>query len=395
MKRVYIIGMGMGADSLTSEAITALNEVQLIIGASRLTDIFNRSDCDIRSAVKPQEIAEIIVKSSMERIAVLVSGDVGFYSGAKVVSELLSDCDIIFISGISSVNYFFAKCKLPWQNAKLISAHGRDCDIVSAVRRDTYVFALTGGNVSDLAQSLYDVGFGNLIVRVGENLGTSDEKIYSAAVSELLVSSCPTLTVLIIENPSADKRVRTGIPDSEFIRTGIPMTKSAVRAVTLSKLGLHESAVCYDIGCGTGSVTVEMALSAFEGKVFAFDKDMAAIGLTKENCRKFKVGNVQCICGSAPEIIDGYPAPDFAFIGGSSGKIADIVSALRSKNPQARIVINAVSPQTASNAIYALECVGLASDIVQVSTSNGRYIGSAHMMIADNPVYIISGGGAY
>ena len=202
------------------------------------------------------------------------------------------------------------------------------------------------------------------------------------------------MTVLIIENPDFDSRVKTGIPDDEFIRAKVPMTKSEVRAVCMSKLDLSPYDIVYDIGCGTGSVSIEMAFAAYEGRVYAFGKNEEAVALVLENARKFHLDNIEAICGLAPECLNDLPIPDVAFIGGSSGNMAEIVEFLYGKNKGIRFVITAVTIETAMAALESLKDIGIEGNIVQVAVSKGRQIGDLHMLMAQNPIFIIDGSDA-
>ncbi|MEE0925593.1 MAG: precorrin-6Y C5,15-methyltransferase (decarboxylating) subunit CbiT, partial [Methanobrevibacter sp.] len=191
-----------------------------------------------------------------------------------------------------------------------------------------------------------------------------------------------------------DSRVKTGIPDDEFIRAKVPMTKSEVRAVCMSKLDLSPYDIAYDIGCGTGSVSIEMAFAAYEGRVYAFDKNEEAVALVLENARKFHLDNIEAVCGLAPECLNDLPIPDVAFIGGSSGNMAEIVEFLHGKNKGIRFVITAVTIETAMAALESLKDIGIEGNIVQVAVSKGRQIGDLHMLMAQNPIFIIDGSDA-
>ncbi len=374
MKQINIIGMGMSAKTVTGEALELIQDADILIGAKRLINEFSYLNKPSHNAFLSDEIADLISKSDAEKIAILVSGDVGFYSGAEKLVCALSEYDPILVPGISSVSYFFAKCRIPWKEANLISCHGIESNIVSSVRRNRYTFALTGRNIPDLQNQLVEYGFGDLKVWAGENLGLEDEFVTSCRVSDLNKREYGSLTVLIIENPDFDSRVKTGIPDDEFIRAKVPMTK-------------------YDIGCGTGSVSIEMAFAAYEGRVYAFDKNEEAVALVLENARKFHLDNIEAICGLAPECLNDLPIPDVAFIGGSSGNMAEIVEFLHGKNKGIRFVITAVTIETAMAALESLKDIGIEGNIVQVSVSKGRQIGDLHMLMAQNPIFIINGGG--
>ena len=393
MKEINIIGMGMSEKTLTAEALELIIEADILIGAKRLINEFSHMNKPSFNAYLSNDILEIIEKTDSEKIAILVSGDVGFYSAAEKLVDVLKDYNPNLISGISSVSYFFAKCSLPWKDANLISCHGLDTNIVSSVRRNRYTFALTGKNIPELQNELIKYGFGDLKVWIGENLGSNEESVQESIISDLGGKEFSSLTVLIIENPDFDSRIRTGIPDEEFIRGKVPMTKSEVRAVCLSKLSLSSSDIAYDIGCGTGSVTIEMAFSAYDGKVYAFDKNEEAISLLEQNCQKFHLDNVEAICGLAPECLKDLPVPDVAFIGGSSGNMDEIVSYLYGINSKIKLVITAVTLENAMAALDSLKNIGIKSDIVQVAVSKGRGIGELHMLIAQNPIFIISGSG--
>ena len=393
MKEINIIGMGMSEKTLTAEALALINDADILIGAKRLINEFSELNKPSYNAYLSNDILEIIEKTDAEKIAILVSGDVGFYSAAEKLTETLKDYSPNLIAGISSVSYFFAKCSLPWKDANLISCHGLDTNIVSSVRRNRFTFALTGKNIPELQKELVKYGFGDLKVWIGEDLGSDEESIQESMISDLEGKEFSSLTVLIIENPDFDSRIRTGIPDEEFIRGKVPMTKSEVRAVCLSKLALSPNDIAYDIGCGTGSVTIEMAFSAYDGKVYAFDKNEEAIALLEQNCQKFHLDNVEPLCGLAPECLKGLPVPDVAFIGGSSGNMEEIVSYLHGTNNEMRFVITAVTIESAMAGLDSLKNVGISGDIVQVAVSKGRQIGDLHMLMAQNPIFIISGSG--
>ena len=393
MKEINIIGMGMNEKTLTAEALKLIQDADILIGAKRLINEFAHLNKPSFNAYLSDDILRIIEETDANKIAILVSGDVGFYSAAEKLTDTLKEYDPSLITGISSVSYFFAKCSLPWKDANLISCHGLDTNIVSSVRRNEYTFALTGKNIPELQKELVKYGFGDLKVWVGEDLGSDKESIQETTINELGGKEFSSLTVLIIENPDYDSRIRTGIDDDEFIRGKVPMTKSEVRAVCLSKLSIKPDDIAYDIGCGTGSVTIEMAFAAYEGKVYAFDKNEDAIALLNENCEKFRLDNVEAICGLAPDCLNDLPIPDVAFIGGSSGNMDEIVSYLYGKNSKMRFVITAVTLENAMAGLEALKNIGIEGDIVQVAVSKGRQIADLHMLIAQNPIFIISGCG--
>ncbi|MBQ5447255.1 MAG: precorrin-6Y C5,15-methyltransferase (decarboxylating) subunit CbiT, partial [Candidatus Methanomethylophilus sp.] len=243
--------------------------------------------------------------------------------------------------------------------------------------------------VRKMCQQLIEYGFPKVQVAIGCDLGYPEEKFIYGTPEEILASELGTLCAALIFNPSPDGRNPISIPDSEFIRGDAPMTKSEIRALSVAKLKLCEDSVVYDIGAGTGSVTVEMALTAYNGMVYAVEKEDAAADLIEENKRKFGTPNVEVIRGLAPEAMKDLPAPTHVFVGGSSGNLKDIVACVLAKNPEARIIVNSVTLETISE---VLELPGVCAveqeEIVCINASNSRHLGRYNLMTAQNPVYI-------
>lgn len=395
MKTITIIGIGMGANTVTGEGFQALEQAEVLLGAPRMLAAFSHADKQAYPAYEPDNVKKIVQESDCKRFAMLVSGDPGFFSAAEELASALSEYQVTLIPGISSVSYFFARLKQPWQDAALLSCHGREANLIDTVRRNRLTFALTGGNINALAQALAAAGFDGLTATVGKNLGGENESIFTLPVRELAKMPVGKLAVLLIENPTADARIRFGIPDEEFVRGEPPMTKAEVRAISMSRLALSPHAVCCDVGAGTGSVTVEMALAAYHGHVYAVDKDEGAVALIKENCARFHIGNVTPILGSAPGALNSLPPPDAVFIGGSGGAMGDIFAAVLAKNPAVRIVVNAIALETLHVAIDAFNAHGIVAEIIQINAARAKPVGGLNMMLAHNPVFIVSGGGKH
>lgn len=186
-------------------------------------------------------------------------------------------------------------------------------------------------------------------------------------------------------------RLTPGIPDDDFIRGKVPMTKEEVRTVSISKLRLEKDSVLFDIGCGTGSVSVESGRLSEEISVFAFDCNEEAVSLVKKNAAKFNCSNIKVIHAIAPDGFTELPAPTHAFIGGSSGALKDILHSLYKKNPSMRIVINAVSLETICQAQKLVKEIPVRNlEIVQLGVSKAEMIGKHTMLKAGNPVIIFS-----
>lgn len=399
--KVTLVGMGMGRpDGMTVEARRALVEADAVIGAARLLDGLPGDIAAERLAMlRPDEIASVLEHhADWQNVCVVLSGDVGFYSGARKLLDILSSRVVSVLPGISSPQYLAARLRRPWQDFRLVSAHGLECDFLAEVLNHPAVMFLTGGTAepADIARELCRAGLGSARMTVGENLSCPDERIVSATAHELQSERFDSLAVALVENDETFRRASrgAGIPDAEFVRGEAPMTKCEVRAVAVGLLRLREDAVAFDIGAGTGSVAVEMALQARRGRVYAVESREEAVALLEQNRLRFGVHNMNVIAGAAPEALGGLPVPDAAFIGGSRGGLAGIARALAAMNPAVRLVISAITLETLSLATSLVKELSLANpEIRQVAVTRMRERGGCHMPEALNPVYLVSGGG--
>lgn len=393
--QITLLGIGMGSrDTLTIEGEKALEKAELLIGARRIADSVKMPHHTVVYEYDSEKILKCIEENSQyEHIVIALSGDVGFYSGAKKLLHNLGE-DTRVICGISSVVYFMAKAGLSWDDAKIVSAHGRNCNLVSLICHSKKVFSILGtkDGISSLAGRLVSYGMGDVLLYVGENLSYENEKIFVKPAKELVSYEGDTLCVVCAYNENASELMSThGIKDECFIRGKAPMTKEEVRTVSLMKLGLSEDSVCYDVGAGTGSVAVEMALRAHQGKVYAIEKKEDALALILENKKKFAADNLEIVGGCAPEAMEELPVPTHAFIGGSSGNLKDIIRLLLNKNPEVKIVINCITLETVDEAMEAIrEFDFQEKDIVQMSVSRSKEVGRYHMMMGENPIYIFT-----
>jgi len=336
------------------------------------------------------------LKEDTGETAVLVSGDSGFFSVTQtLVKDFSGLYEIEVLPGIGSIPYFSAKLKIPYDDAELISLHGRSEKIVPKVVYNKKVFALTGGanNVSEICRTLCRCGLGNAIVYIGERLSCSDERIVQGKAADFENEDFDSLSVMCIENNEA-VNPHTPLHDKDFIRRNVPMTKEEVRWIAIQKLGICPSDVIFDIGAGTGSVSMEMARRAYDGLVYAIETNEDACTLVRENMDKHGTFNIEIVRGKAPDSLEGLPTPDCAFIGGSSGSMGAILVKLLSLNPSVRVAATAVTLQSLHQITDGFKRHRISGmEIICVNIAKSKTVGSYDMMMAQNPVYIISGSG--
>lgn len=395
MKKVYIIGIGMnGAETLTQQAKQIIGEADCLIGANRMLEPFSALNKPGFISWNSGDISDYIQRSEYDTFAVLMSGDCGFFSGSEgLLRALPESVDSEVVCGISTPVYFCSKLKIPWQDIPTVNLHGVSSNIARNAARYQRCFFLLGGKLgaSEVCRRLCDYGMGGINVYIGECLGYPHERILTGKAEMFINTDLDNLSVLMTDNTEPELFSRSGIPDGEFIRGEVPMTKSEVRALAISKLGIAPADVVWDIGCGTGSVSVEMALQCYNGRVYSVDKKPEAVALTRQNAVKFRCDNIESSWGTAPECLDELPAPDKVFIGGTCGNLNAIIKSISDKNHNAVVVLTAVSLETLNEAIKTLTECKYEYEILQISVTRTKLVGSHTMLNAENPVFIIKG----
>lgn len=411
MRKVTIIGAGPGnPDLLSRAALDAIDIADVVIGAHRaLAGIDVPPDVVRCELVKTADIvAALTDAASWQRAVVVMTGDVGLFSGARRLVEALSGdarVDVRIIPGISSASYLAARLARPWQDWRFASAHGVACDIVAEAERAGELFLVTSGgeDPSRLSGELVQAGFGDARVTVAERLSYPDERITCATASEIAGQTFDDLNVMLIEftggaGSPANSRwpyASSGIPDELFIRGDVPMTKQEVRAVALAKLRLTATDTVWDVGAGTGSVSIEAALIARAGSVWAVERNATGVRLIRENADAFGCGNVHAVPGVAPEALAKLSVPDAVFVGGSAGELPSIVEAALEKNSQVRLCVPCVTVETLTEACALLSGSRFKGfEACQVSAARAEAVGSHHLMKAQNPVFLVSARGA-
>ena len=389
---VTLIGCGCG--KLTEDARAAIDCAELLIGSKRLLEEYGGEKAQIEAVAAPA-ISAALHGAHAEHVCVLFSGDNGFYSGARLLLPELADCEVRVIPGISSAQLLAARLQRPWQEWLLCSAHGVDCDVVAAVCKGQPVFFLTGGKVgpAEICRELCEAGLGFLKAFVGENLGTRDEQIRSGTAAELSKQRFSPLSVLLAEPAPRHDRRTPGIPDTEFLRTPkVPMTKQEVRAAILAELAVTPEDVCWDIGTGTGSAAIELALSC--RAVYSVERENAALNIAAQNRERFGAWNLSLVKGEAPGALSELPKPDAVFVGGSGGKLDEILNAIHAANPAARICVSAITIEGLHNSYTVLRKLGFETEVTQLSVSRSKPAGNLTLMLAQNPVWLITGYGS-
>ncbi|SEA58732.1 precorrin-6Y C5,15-methyltransferase (decarboxylating) [Pseudobutyrivibrio sp. ACV-2] len=404
---VTLAGFGMGFGSITSEVQTAINEADYIFGASRMLVGIDR-DCKKYPYYLAKDIVPVLeeiaaeIKFGKKRVVILFSGDTGFYSGSKKLKEAiekLAFCTIKIMPGISSICALAARTSESWEDGVIVSTHGTDETywkprLTDAVLYNKKTFALTSGSedVRQIGEMLVELAEKHQMkfqIYAGVNL-YSNEKVLNLTPEKCSIFSEEGLCTLLIKNVNAKCRFcAPGLVDDTFIRDQVPMSKEEIRELSICKLRPTKNAVVYDIGSGTGSVAVELAMLDPTIQVFAIELKPEACELISKNVAKYNLHNVTVVEGAAPDMLIDLPAPTHVFIGGSAGRLGDIINTLQSKASDIKIVVNSVTIETSAEIYHVLKSREIkGADIVQVSVSKSKKAGDYTLMQGQNPVYI-------
>ena len=418
---ICLAGIGMGSkDGQTQEVQHAIETADILLGAERMIERYS-AKIEKRPYYMTEQILPyleqlqkkgITAQKDFLQVTVLFSGDTGFYSGCRKLYMALQEAvatgalnaEVRILPGISSVVTLAARVGESYEDAAILSMHGKKLNRLSAtVESHEKVFLLTSGSedIRKIGRLLAEVGMTDCEVIVGYQMSYPEESIRILTPGQCEEITEEGLYTCLIRNPYPQPELLThGRADTCFLRDAsgtegklrrTPMTKEEVREVSICKLHLTDGAVVYDIGSGTGSVAVEIAGLSETVHVYAVERKPEAVELLRKNREHFHMNNMEIIEALAPEGLEELPVPTHAFIGGSGGRLMDILQTLYRKNPHMRIVINAISMETIAELQEVLEAFPVEDEeILQMQVNRVKKLGSYHLPQAENPVWICS-----
>lgn len=410
---ICLAGIGMGSkDGQTQEVQHAIETADILLGAERMIQRYS-AKIEKRPYYTTEQILPyleqlqengITAQKDPLRVTVLFSGDTGFYSGCRKLYVALQEAvaigalnaEVRILPGISSVATLAARVGESYEDAAILSMHGKKLNRLSTtVESHEKVFLLTSGSedIRKIGRSLAEAGLTDCEVTVGYQLSYPEESIRILTPGQCEEITGEGLYTCLIRNPHwQTERLTHGRADICFLRDAkTPMTKEEVREVSICKLHLTQNAVVYDIGSGTGSVAIEIAGVPGRVQVYAIERKPEAVELLRKNREHFHMDNIQIIEAPAPEGLEELPVPTHAFIGGSGGRLLDILRVLYRKNPHMRIVINAISMETIAELKEVLDTFPVEEEeILQMQVSRVKRLLSYHLPQAENPVWICS-----
>jgi len=413
MTPVHVVGIGLdGAAGLTDTVRQLVQGATLLVGSDRHLSYFPNLSVprlvlgDFAQAIRKIR-TQMATGDTNSRIVVLVSGDPLFFGLGRLLLEELPREQLTFHPYVSAVQLAFHRIKIPWQDARIISAHGRSLDeLIQALQQGVEkIGVLTDGTNTPSAIARLFLAL-DLSSRyefwVCENLGGSDERVQRIAVEALLEERFAPLNVVVLlrQSDSADQPLDVeslpllGLPDEKFAsfsdRPGL-MTKREVRILILGELALQPEQIVWDIGAGTGSVSIEIGRLSETSQVYAIEKTAIGSSLIEQNCRRLQVKNVVSIHGTAPDILQQLPEPNRIFIGGSGGNLNSILDTCHAcLAPNGIVVLALATLEHLNKALDWLNSYRWEYRLLQVQLSRSVPVGQLTRFTPLNPVTILT-----
>ena len=414
MSRLTVAGIGPGeADYILPAVIKKMKKAHTVIAAKRILPVLKELCQDVNSEAdsensKPDFLAMGKIKDTLEQIGEIlskgqdvvmaVSGDPLMYSLYRTICNdpINEGWEVDLIPGVGSLQMLGAAFGETMEEALIISVHGRAKtagSIALAVAENPKVFFLCSKEQGPawLSQIMLDYHMDHVTVCAGANLSYEDELLESGTPEEMVQKEFPSLCVAMIKNPEPHQIVRPCfLSDEDFERDKTPMTKEEIRVLILHKMKLHPDDVVWDIGAGTGSVSIECARQVPFGTVHSVERNETAVKLICKNKEKFSADNLFVYEGDAAKTACTLPEPDKVFIGGSGKELSQILETIAAFPKKIKVVISAVTIETIAEANELLGKYDADFDVIQATVGRGRKIGSYHIMDTNNPVMIFT-----
>jgi precorrin-6Y C5,15-methyltransferase (decarboxylating) len=403
-RAVTVIGIGDdGCAGLTSRAVNAVAGAQVLVGGERHLAFFPQFKGE-RIAVQDglgKALERVKELAGENNVCVLASGDPLFFGiGALVVNKIGAE-HVDVIPQPSSMQLAFAKVGLKWDDAALLSVHGRARDgLLTKLKRHAKVALFTDGENSPqwIASQLCDHGETGWRAWVCENLGGADERVRAFDLETLRNSSdIAPLNVLILQRTDEKWRAPAAISflHEDAFAKRMPkkglITKREARLLSLAFLNVRSNSIVWDVGAGSGSVAIEAALLAYDGMAYAVEVDPEGVEICRENVRAHAVDNVRVIAGRAPDALAELPDPDCVFVGGSKGAIDEIIGlALERLKPGGRLVVNAITLDNVGEIYSSLRARGLEPEALMLNVSRAEKLAHYMRWEAQNPIHIFA-----
>jgi precorrin-6Y C5,15-methyltransferase (decarboxylating) len=401
---VQVVGLGMSPEDLTPKALDIIQGAQVLVGGKRLLAYFPDHPADkLILAKDPESIINTLPELAQDlRVVILASGDPNFYGIGPLVVRILGPENVVLHPNLTAIQAAAARLQVPWHEAQVVSLHGRGWETLDAALNKPgplFIYTDPVHTPGAIAQRLLDRGRTQARLCVLEDMGAASERLSRLGLEEAVGRTFSPLNMVMLEQATVQKDLshaapglHLGMPEEAYSPERGLITKAEVRAVVLAKLALYPGQVLWDVGAGSGSVGLEASLLLGGGRILAIEKNPERAAQIAINRDKFRVANLEVICGQAPESLADLPAPDRVFLGGGGKNMADILrETLRRLRPQGLVIMSATLLETLEEARGFLLQENWLVDVIQLQVSRAQPLSEGSYFKALNPVWIITG----
>lgn len=394
---IQVVGMGMGLDDLPARSLRLVQEAQVLAGGRRLLELFPRHPGQrlLLEGRLESWLDQLERLAQEQRVAVLASGDPGFFGIAQRLTERLGPEALVIHPNVTTVQAAFARLKEPWHEAGVVSLHGRGLeDLLPALagRERLAVFTDPRNTPAALASLLLRRGQEDWRLCVLEDLGGPDERLEEYSLAQAAAARFSPLNLVVLKRQAWPRRLSLGLAEEAYEHQAGLITKAEVRVVALAKLDLGPGLTLWDLGAGCGSLGLEASLLLPGGRIVAVEREPRRVEMIAANRRRFGVANLEIVQAQLPRGLEDLPTPDRVFIGGGGAELGSIIGAARGRlSPGGVMVVAAVRLEALETARRVMSLEGLDLEVTQVQVSRGAALGGGTFLKALNPVWLIKG----
>jgi len=403
-KAVTVIGIGDdGCVGLSSRAMNAVAGAQVLVGGERQLAFFPewKGERIVLKTELSATLDRVAALAGEHNVCVLASGDPLFFGVGALVAKKVGVEHVEILPQPSAMQWAFARARLKWDDAALLSLHGRPLQGIAArLRRVAKAALFTDDENSPprIAEHLIAYGQTGFRAWVCENLGGADERVREFSLEALAkITDVGPLNVLLLQREDPAWRPPTTMPflHEDAFAKRMPkkglITKREVRTLSVASLALSPQSIVWDVGAGSGSVAIEASMLAYEGRVYAIEVDPEGVEICRDNARTFGADNVRVIAGRAPEALTDLETPDAVFVGGSKGSMDEILEVALARLPSGgRLVVNAITLENVGEAYACFKKRGLQPEVLLLNISRGEPLAHYLRYEAQNPIHMFA-----
>ncbi|UCG20739.1 MAG: precorrin-6y C5,15-methyltransferase (decarboxylating) subunit CbiE [Deltaproteobacteria bacterium] len=369
MPRVTVVGIGLGPEDLGKAHLDAIQKAEILVGGKKQLAMFaGLTESTWTLGANPRAtLEEVRDKAAGKRVVILASGDPLFFGIGKRALEVFGPENLTFLPNLTALQKTFARLKLPWNQARAVSVHGRKAtDFFAELAHPGPIAIYTDpeNRPDRMAKLLREYGMTNRKVAVVEEIGSDQERCLETNLAEAEgMQFAPVNVMVLYPEEEKEPAARLGLEDELFAKDKSLITKRESRALILAELQIEPQGVMWDVGAGSGSVGIEAVRLAPGLRVYAVEKDRARLEMIQENVKRLGGFGVKAVLGEAPGALEDLPDPDRVFVGGSGGNLTDILEIVEKRlRPGGRTVVSVVTLETLARAQRIADKAGLAHE---------------------------------